>query len=248
MKVIRFNRRDQAIICQNENGPCPLLAVANCLLLQELMTISPDRDMIMAEELQNLVTATAIDRCENSSDPNVQRLCEDVLTILPSLVNGLDLNVHFDSISHFEFTAELSVFDSLGIALYHGWLYDRDNEEVVKTIGDLSYNHLMDEIVKGKSVCGSVGEEGGAGDEGGTMKGEGSDGEAEQKMMMKRSEVISKFLDDTASQLTYAGLLQLYSVMKDKEIAVFFRNNHFSTIYCIDGQLFSLVTDQGKYA
>lgn len=38
-------------------------------------------------------------------------------------------------------------------------------------------------------------------------------------------------LEDSASQLTYHGLCELNSKMKEGELAVFFRNNHFSTIY-----------------
>ena len=39
------------------------------------------------------------------------------------------------------------------------------------------------------------------------------------------------FLETTASQLTTHGLDQLRKTMRDGELAVFFRNNHFSTIY-----------------
>jgi hypothetical protein len=40
-----------------------------------------------------------------------------------------------------------------------------------------------------------------------------------------------QFLEESASQLTYHGLCELNTTMKDGEMAVFFRNNHFSTIY-----------------
>ena len=40
-----------------------------------------------------------------------------------------------------------------------------------------------------------------------------------------------EFLHATSSQLTVHGLFALGSAMQDEEVAVLFRNNHFSTIY-----------------
>jgi hypothetical protein len=40
-----------------------------------------------------------------------------------------------------------------------------------------------------------------------------------------------QFLEESASQLTYHGLCELNAKMGHGELAVFFRNNHFSTIY-----------------
>ena len=56
---------------------------------------------------------------------------------------------------------------------------------------------------------------------------------------MKSSEVyfyrsgllIEQFLDENRSQLTHYGILQLNQTMRDNQLAVFFRNNHFSTIW-----------------
>ena len=57
--------------------------------------------------------------------------------------------------------------------------------------------------------------------------------------------IIEHFLERTASQLTYHGLSELSSAMCEEEIAVLFRNNHFSTIYKHGKELLQLVTDQG---
>ena len=42
---------------------------------------------------------------------------------------------------------------------------------------------------------------------------------------------IESFLNETSSQLTYYGLLCLYQVVRERELCVFFRNNHFSTMF-----------------
>ncbi len=42
--------------------------------------------------------------------------------------------------------------------------------------------------------------------------------------------IIESFLERSASQLTYHGLVELTAAMNDGEVAVLFRNNHFSTV------------------
>lgn len=42
--------------------------------------------------------------------------------------------------------------------------------------------------------------------------------------------IAEQFLERTASQLTYHGLCELNVAMGHDELAVLFRNNHFSTI------------------
>lgn len=75
-----------------------------------------------------------------------------------------------------------------------------------------------------------------------------------------------EFLESTASQLTYFGLKQLVTFVKEDDPCVLFRNNHFITLYrhhvsltffqsldfltelfakSLQNQLFQLVTDQG---
>ncbi|GMI09789.1 hypothetical protein TrRE_jg12866, partial [Triparma retinervis] len=53
------------------------------------------------------------------------------------------------------------------------------------------------------------------------------------------------FLDGSSHQLTYHGLTSLHSHLSENSLAVFFRNNHFSTLFKHEGTLFLLVTDQG---
>ena len=57
--------------------------------------------------------------------------------------------------------------------------------------------------------------------------------------------IAQQFLEESASQLTYHGLCELITSIKEGELAVFFRNNHFSAIYKEKKELFLLVTDQG---
>jgi hypothetical protein len=55
------------------------------------------------------------------------------------------------------------------------------------------------------------------------------------------------FLESTSSQLTFEGLSVLHETMRPDELAILFRNNHFSTIYKNPhtNRLYTLVTDNG---
>ncbi|EGV91218.1 Protein FAM63A [Cricetulus griseus] len=69
------------------------------------------------------------------------------MTVLPKLATGLDVNVRFTGVSDFEYTPECSIFDLLGIPLYHGWLVDPQSPEAVSAVGKLSYNQLVEKII-----------------------------------------------------------------------------------------------------
>ncbi len=58
IKHIRFLGRNVPVLCQNENGPCPLLAICNILLLRGSIQIHPDISCISSEELIEEVMGT----------------------------------------------------------------------------------------------------------------------------------------------------------------------------------------------
>ena len=49
---------------------------------------------------------------------------DEMMKQLPKITSGMDVNIQFKGPRAFEPTAELGLFDSLGIALVHGWLPD----------------------------------------------------------------------------------------------------------------------------
>ena len=129
----------------------------------------------------------------------------DAVILLPKLQTGIDVNVKFSGVSEFEYTPECIIFDLFNIVLYHGWLVDPQQEEVVKAVDGLSYNQLVEKIIGDKNSTDST--------------------------LVSQSLVAHNFLEESASQLTYHGLCELVTMMKENELAIFFRNNHFSTIY-----------------
>lgn len=159
-RVSFFGRQDVPVICQNENGPCPLIGIANVLLLRGVLSLDAgggaDRVMVSTEELMSLLAARLLDvnQKPNASDDNQivqtnqEQNLNDALAVLPSLATGLDVNVRFRHPLDFEFTAELAVFDLLDITLCHAWVVDSAQKETRDAIGARSYNQLMERLVE----------------------------------------------------------------------------------------------------
>ncbi|KAL1212020.1 hypothetical protein V5N11_004347 [Cardamine amara subsp. amara] len=152
-KSIQFLGRTTPIILQNENGPCPLLAICNVLLLRNNLNLNPDCYEVSQERLLSLVVDRLIDSNSkvNNKDEgyieNQQQNIADAIDLLPRLTTGIDVNIRFRRIDDFEFTPECAIFDLLDIPLYHGWIVDPQDVEAANAIGSKSYNALMGELV-----------------------------------------------------------------------------------------------------
>ncbi|KAI9111219.1 hypothetical protein K1719_017830 [Acacia pycnantha] len=72
-----------------------------------------------------------------------------------------------------------------------------------------------------------------------------SDTRTTDEITPQQGELIKSFLRNNASQLTFYGLFCLQGGLEDRELCVFFRNNHFSTMFKYEGGLYLLATDQG---
>ncbi|XP_051137706.1 uncharacterized protein LOC127255950 isoform X2 [Andrographis paniculata] len=152
-KVIQFLGRTAPIILQNDNGPCPLLAICNVLSLKNSLNLSPDIPEVSQEKLLSLVAERLIDSNSNIDNKdsgyveNQQQNIADAIDLLPRLTTGIDVNIKFRRIDDFEFTRECAIFDLLDIPLYHGWIVDPQDHETAEAIGSKSYNTLMGELV-----------------------------------------------------------------------------------------------------
>lgn len=71
------------------------------------------------------------------------------------------------------------------------------------------------------------------------------DPRAKEEITPEQGELVKSFLRNNASQLTFYGLFCLQAGLKERELCVFFRNNHFSTMFKFEGELYLLATDQG---
>ncbi|XP_053810348.1 ubiquitin carboxyl-terminal hydrolase MINDY-2 [Vidua chalybeata] len=223
IKWVRWKEENTPVITQNENGPCPLLAIMNVLLLAWKIKLPPMMEIITAEQLMEYLGDYILD-AKPKEISEIQRLnyeqnMSDAMAILHKLQTGLDVNVKFTGVRVFEYTPECIVFDLLDIPLYHGWLVDPQVADIVKAVGNCSYNQLVEKIISCK--------------------------QSENSELVSEGFVAEQFLNNTATQLTYHGLCELTSAVQEGELCVFFRNNHFSTMTKYKGQLYLLVTDQG---
>ncbi|KAI8500724.1 Ubiquitin carboxyl-terminal hydrolase MINDY-2 [Branchiostoma belcheri] len=185
--------------------------------------LPPGTEVVTSDQLMDYlgdcILSSAPKNCTEGQLLNYEQNFHDAMSVFHKLQTGLDVNVKFTGVRHFEYTPECIVFDLLGIALYHGWLIDPQNLDIVTAVGNCSYNQLVEKIISSKSA---------------------QDSEVVSQGMMAEA-----YLESTASQLTYHGLAELSGTVKEGEFCVFFRNNHFSTMYKHKSELFLLVTDQG---
>lgn len=342
LKAVKFCGRQCMILCQNQNGPCPLLAIANVLILQDVIHFNADRQVINLHALSEIVANAFVERGlsqgneSESRKGSKQQQLDSALNMIPSMGRGLDLNVCFSSVNSFEFTEGISVFDALDIPLLHGWVLDPQDTITYSVVQrNHSYNHLMFKLVEYRSLqerisCpekiiesgpkpGSVHYkaalgpsqlagsddkdaftaiiespdfvsqdslgiantviEGAASTEhsnlnfisvgvdinetslknlplragqtrpavshGDLQDDKGQDLSIEDKQLLREGKIIESFLSSTASQLTHIGLTALHQHINEEQFAVFFRNNHFSTMFRHQGHLYLLVTDLG---
>ncbi|GAB1287839.1 Ubiquitin carboxyl-terminal hydrolase MINDY-1 [Apodemus speciosus] len=223
VKWIPWKGERTPIITQSSNGPCPLLAIMNILFLQWKVKLPPQKEVITSDEL-----LTHLGNCLLSIKPqekseglqlNFQQNVDDAMTVLPKLATGLDVNVRFTGVSDFEYTPECSIFDLLGIPLYHGWLVDPQSPEAVSAVGKLSYNQLVEKIITCKHSSDS------------NLVTEGLD--------------CGAVPGDHCSTADLPRPVRAHSNCQGRELSVFFRNNHFSTMIKHKSHLYLLVTDQG---
>jgi ubiquitin carboxyl-terminal hydrolase MINDY-1/2 len=228
-RLIEYFNRNVRIILQNSFGPCALLGVVNILLLENRISIDRLLHCDGSETIRasHLVECIADYICSKRDLHKATGAAESfeidsVLQLLPSLIHGLDINIKFDYINSMEFTSTLHVFDALRCRLYHGWCYDPQDEKTVSVFSGKSYNQVINELIEYKSA-----------------------NEGEIDSLMQKGEIIQNFMESSASQLTFTGLTCLHEEMHEGDLAVLYRNQHFSTIIKKNDYIYSLVTDEG---
>uniref|UniRef100_A0A7S3E8W5 MINDY deubiquitinase domain-containing protein n=2 Tax=Rhodosorus marinus TaxID=101924 RepID=A0A7S3E8W5_9RHOD len=234
----RSTGKKYAVLLQNRNGPCPLLAISNALLLRGNIDIHEDMSHVNEEMLIEKITEyifranPLLREGEEEVVANEQQNLADVITTLPKLKKGIDVNVRFNAPDAFEFTPELSCFDMCRVRLLHGWLVDPQDPYSFDSFAKLTYNQLVDLIITASSS-----------DQYGHLENGMDSEECSNRQVIAK--LAGDFLEDNPSQLTLHGFHALSSAVAENEICVFFRNNHFSTLTRRDGKLFLLVSDLG---
>lgn len=96
IKNVQFHSSKVAVLLQNENGPCPLLAAANVLLLKERIELPQQcirSGVVSAEELLQLLADRALKRSDQIMSQKDQKerkkqsqhQVDELMEILPKL-------------------------------------------------------------------------------------------------------------------------------------------------------------------
>jgi len=154
---VTFYERECRILCQSENGPCPLLAIMNLLLLRGKLSLSASAISTGAATVEEVVTSLAtmlldVAAPSEAMRSNHEQNVADAVDCLANLQVGLDVNIRFTGCTDMEYTKELIVFDLLGIEMLHGWLLDPQDRETAAAIGKTTYNQLMERLIESKTA------------------------------------------------------------------------------------------------
>ena len=221
---------------QNENGPCPLLAAANSLLLKDSIKLPSNCIGANVCTIDQLVNVLAEKILSTNTDGNNDHHIQEVLTVFPSLQYGMDVNPKFTrGPQGVEYTMQLNAFDLLRVELVHGWLLEPEADEY-DLVANQSYNQLINIVIEGNDASDQL-----------HNNNANHNADLAHKLSEKATKgtLVKHFLDRSSHQLTQYGLTTLHEFLKDGQIVVFFRNNHFNTLCKHDGLLYLLVTDLG---
>jgi len=153
VKKILHYERECRILLQAENGPCPLLAIMNILLLNGKLSLSAQAISTGFAAVEDVVNSLATMLLETTAQSeamvaNHEQNVMDAVDSLSSLKEGLDVNIRFTGCAEKEYTRELIVFDLLGIEMLHGWLVDPQDVDTATAIGKKTYNQLMERLIE----------------------------------------------------------------------------------------------------
>ncbi|EGR44613.1 uncharacterized protein TRIREDRAFT_52446, partial [Trichoderma reesei QM6a] len=234
------NPRVSPILIQNENGPCPLVALVNALTLTTpedigdtaLVQVLRLREQVSLSLLLDAVFDELMSPRRTSSEDSLPDVSE-LYSFLQSLHTGMNVNPRF--IPTPENTAEMGLYATFSIPLIHGWLPPHDDpvryamERHAASYEDVQNLLFREEELEDKLA---------SSEEGLT--------EAEQDLYQDII-TIKIFLNESATQLTPWGIEVIQKAIRPGTFAILFRNDHFSTLYCHPHtrQLLTLVTDAG---
>ena len=257
------NPRRSPIMVQNANGPCPLLALVNALVLttrSDLNTALVETLMVREQVSLGLLLDAVIEelmsgrrRGSGGILPDVSELYAFLVTLhtgmnvnprfVPSeegTVNLMDAPIDIPTILYesrkaggFEDTREMRLYSTFSIPLIHGWIPPRNHPAFASLKRTAETYEDAQNIMFREEEL----EE--------KLQRQGLS--PEEQLVLEDIASVKYFLSSTATQLTGYGLDTVTETLAPGSVAILFRNDHFSTLYRHpkSGQLLTLVTDMG---
>ncbi|NWS91941.1 MINY1 hydrolase, partial [Toxostoma redivivum] len=253
VKWITWKGERTPVVTQSENGPCPLLAIINILLLQwkaslggsgglspipggrilgwsphpcsgcPQVKLPPQKEVVTAEELM-----AHLGNCILATQPR-------------DTSEGLQLNFQQNISDTMTVLPKLSTGLDVNVRFTGVSDFEYTPECIVFDLLNIPLYHgwLVDpQIPEQVQAVGKLSYNQ-------LVEKIITCKQASDSSLVSEGLVAEQFLEATASQLTFHGLCELTARAREGELGVFFRNNHFSTITKHKGHLYLLVTDQG---
>ncbi|RAL11142.1 uncharacterized protein BO97DRAFT_471181 [Aspergillus homomorphus CBS 101889] len=236
---------DSPVLIQNKNGPCPLLALVNALVLRAAgQEVQPPivRALQTREQISlGLLIEALFDELTTCLGPDDELPDIEALTrFLTMLHTGMNVNPRLtleseNSLGSFLQTDVIRLYSTFGVPLVHGWVAAPSTEvhaaldRVAHFYEDIQLlpfrkQELEDRVIQGGSLT------------------------PQEEQTMQDIHTIHGFTDvENATQLSPFGLDQLLAKLKPGSLSILFRNDHFTTLYKHPqlSRLFTLVTDAG---
>jgi len=241
--------RRSPILLQNANGPCPLLALVNALVLStpdgvktSLGEVLRLREQVSLELLLDAVFEELMSR--GSGLPDVG----DLFAFLLTLHTGMNVNPRFLPLDDerrasglsggFENTREMALYGAFRVPLVHGWLPEPTDPvlDAMRRRGAGSYEEAQTLLLIEEEIIMKI------------TSGAQSELTSEEERICDDARIIREFMETSKTQLTTHGLDVLRRDLKAGHVAILFRNDHFMTVLGggrTGGDLVGLVTDMG---
>lgn len=235
--------RESPVLVQSRNGPCPLLALVNGLIMRSDRKAQPPivRALQTRENISlGLLIQALFDELVTYSSEQLPDI-EALSRFLTMLHTGMNVNprLTLDSPAapgSFLETKDIQLYDSFKVPLVHGWIATPASAvhdamvRVAQYYEDIQLLQFRKEELEDRVFR-----------NGGTLT-------PDEERLMNDIQTIDQFVNiETTTQLTEFGLDHLGKILPPGSVSILFRNDHFSTLYKHpqSEQLFTLVTDAG---
>jgi hypothetical protein len=232
------------ILLQNANGPCPLMALVNAIIistppsskspLSEVLRLREQvsLSLLLQAVFEELMTRTPQD---GQSLPDVG----DLFAFLVTLHTGMNVNPCFNAppatAGAFEPTKELELYAAFSVPLVHGWLPVPNTPSCAALERAKTYDSAQLLLFAEDELITRL-----------TTSSTHVDTSPSEQQTLQDAPLVREFIESTATQLTTHGLETLRRYLPEMKPCILFRNDHFSTIIRRPhGELVALVTDMG---
>ncbi|KAH8697797.1 hypothetical protein BGW36DRAFT_295454 [Talaromyces proteolyticus] len=237
--------RESPVLVQNKNGPCPLLALVNGLIMRSVGSKDAQQPVVKAlQTRENISLGLLIQALFDELTTYPVDILPDIEALsrfLTMLHTGMNVNPRLiiespTSVGTFHETSDLRFYDAFKVPLLHGWIADPKSNthaamaKVAEYYEDIQLLQFRKEELEDRVIR------------------SGSTLTPDEERLIAEIDIIQSFVNvENATQLSRFGLGHLSKTLASGSISILFRNDHFSTLYKHpqSGQLFTLVTDAG---